>query len=114
MLIALATAPVSRKSLICSATCSATFSCASAVAAPRCGVQTTLSNVNSGDFGGRFDFEHIQRGAGDVTGVDCVGQRGLVDQAAAGAVDDADALVGFASASRDKMLRSRRSVACAA
>ena len=48
MLIAFATAPVSRKSLICSATCSATFSCASAVAAPRCGVQTTLSRPNSG------------------------------------------------------------------
>ena len=48
MLIAFATAPVSRKSLICSATCSATFSCASAVAAPRCGVQTTFSSANSG------------------------------------------------------------------
>ncbi len=48
MLIALVTAPVSRKSLICSATCSATFSCASAVAAPRCGVHTTFSSANSG------------------------------------------------------------------
>ena len=49
MLIAFATAPVSRKSLICSAICSATFSCASAVAAPRCGVHTTFSSPNSGD-----------------------------------------------------------------
>src|SRR5580693_3460338 len=49
MLMALATAPVSRKSLICSATCRATFSCASIVAAPRWGVQTTFSSVNSGE-----------------------------------------------------------------
>ena len=48
MLIALDTAPVSRKSLIWSATCNATFSCASAVAAPRWGVQTTFSNPNNG------------------------------------------------------------------
>ena len=49
MLIALEIAPVSRKSLICSATCRATFSCASVVAAPRCGVQTTLSRPNRGE-----------------------------------------------------------------
>ena len=48
MLSALTTAPVSRKSAICSAICSATFSCASVVAAPRCGVATTLSRPNSG------------------------------------------------------------------
>ena len=46
--MALETAPVSRKSDICSATCSATFSCASFVAAPRCGVQTTFSKAKSG------------------------------------------------------------------
>ena len=69
MLIAFATAPVSRKSLICSAICSATFSCASAVAAPRCGVQTTLSRPNNGDVGGRFGLEHIECRAGDVAAI---------------------------------------------
>src|SRR5262245_49483228 len=41
-------APLSRSSDICSAICNATFSCASVVAAPRCGVHTTLGWPNSG------------------------------------------------------------------
>src|SRR5262252_5586841 len=41
-------APRSRWSDICSAICSATFSCASEVAAPRCGVHTTFGWPNSG------------------------------------------------------------------
>ena len=41
-------APVSRYSLICSAICTATFSCASIVDAPRCGVQITFSMSNNG------------------------------------------------------------------
>ena len=47
MLSALVTAPCSRKSDICSATCSATFSCASVDEAPRCGVVTTCGWLNS-------------------------------------------------------------------
>ena len=46
MLIALTIAPVARKSDICSATWSATFSWASVVAAPRWGVATTWSSPN--------------------------------------------------------------------
>ena len=45
-LSALTMAPSSRKSEICSAICMATFSCASRVDAPRCGVQITLFDVN--------------------------------------------------------------------
>ena len=43
---AFVTAPLIRKSAICSATCRATFSCASSVLAPRCGVAMTLSMPN--------------------------------------------------------------------
>src|SRR3984957_6968858 len=45
---ALVRAPRTRYSAICSAICSATFSCASVVEAPRCGVQTTFGSLNSG------------------------------------------------------------------
>ena len=45
-LSALVMAPSRRKSEICSAICMATFSCASRVDAPRCGVQITLFDVN--------------------------------------------------------------------
>ena len=41
---------------------------------------------------GRFGFEDVECGAGDMAGFYRVGQGGFVDQAAAGAVDDADAL----------------------
>jgi hypothetical protein len=47
-------------------------------------------------FGGGFHLEHVQRRAGDMARVQRVElQRRLVDQPAAGAVDDADALLGL-------------------
>src|SRR5918993_540791 len=49
MLIALVTPPSSRKSLICSATCIATLTCASLVDAPRCGVEMKFGVPNSGE-----------------------------------------------------------------
>ncbi len=86
-------APRVKKSDICSAICTATFSCASAVEAPRCGVQTTFSRRTAGS-----------RVAGSVSNtssaapatwplVQRLGQRRLVHQPAAGAVDDAHALL---------------------
>ena len=45
--------------------------------------------------GRRFDLEHVEGCAGDVAGVQRLGQRRLVDQAATGAVDDAHALLGL-------------------
>ena len=48
MLSALVTPPLTRKSAICSATCSATLTCASLVDAPRCGVQMKFGVPNSG------------------------------------------------------------------
>ena len=45
--------------------------------------------------GGRFGFEHVQRGAGDVFRFDGVSQRNLVHQTAAGAVDDAHTRLGL-------------------
>ena len=51
--------------------------------------------TEQGRVDGRLGFEHIERGAGDVAGPDRVGQRGLIQQAAAGAVDDAHALPGL-------------------
>ena len=48
MFTALRTVPFLRKSIIWSATATATFVCASRVDAPRCGVATTLSSSKSG------------------------------------------------------------------
>ena len=45
--------------------------------------------------GGGFHLEHVQGGGGDMAGFQGLGQRRLVDQATAGAVDDADALLGL-------------------
>ena len=50
----------------------ATFSCASLVAAPRCGVHTTFSMPENA-FLGRLAFKHIQRGTGHMARI----QRGL-------------------------------------
>ena len=91
MLRALTTAPEMRKSAICSAICRATFSCASVVAAPRCGVAMRFSLPNSGlSLAGSVD-EHVERRAGDMAGIERCLQIRLDDEAAAGAVDDADA-----------------------
>src|ERR1700682_5912071 len=93
MLTALATAPVKRRSAICSAICRATFSCASLVAAPRCGVQMTLGRPNSGlSLAGSTSNTSK---AAPPTRFQHLGQRPLVDQAAARAIDDAYALLGF-------------------
>ena len=46
--------------------------------------------------GGRLGVEDVDRRAGDLAGVERLGQRGLVDQAAAGAVDDPHARLHLA------------------
>ena len=43
--------------------------------------------------GRRFLDKHVERGAGDLAGFDRVDQRGLIDDAAARAVDDSHALL---------------------
>ena len=50
---------------------------------------TTLSKANSGDDGARLGDEDVEAGAGDPALGQRVGQGLLVDQAAAGGVDDA-------------------------
>ena len=46
-------------------------------------------------FGGRLDFEHVKAGTGDMAGLDGFGKSCLIHQTAAGAVDDAHALLGL-------------------
>ena len=92
--MALEIAPVSRKSLICSAICSATFSCASAVAAPRCGVQIDVIEREQWRIDGWLGLEHIQCRAGDVTGFDGVGESRFIQQTAPRAIDDPHAWPG--------------------
>ena len=76
-------------SLTLRATASPALSCASAVEAPRCGVATTLSKANSGDaVHGSLTNTSMPAPADPALG-ERVGQRLLVDQAAAGGVDDA-------------------------
>ena len=53
-----------------------------------CGLTTTLSIDSSGDVTGRFELEHVERGAGDHAGLERRDQRRLVDDRAAGGVDE--------------------------
>ena len=78
----------------CSAMVCPALSCASTVDAPRCGVTTTESSSNSGDSVVGSCGEHVERGAGDPALAHRVGERGLVDDAAAGGVDDAQRRLG--------------------
>ena len=81
-----------------STTCSAmvwpALSWASTVDAPRCGVTTTVGSSNSGDSVVGSVREHVERGAGDPALAHGVGERGLVDDAAAGGVDDPQCRLG--------------------
>jgi len=63
---------------------------ASVVEAPRCGVTTTLSLLKSGLFRGRFFGKNIEGRAGDFLLGDGFGQQVFVNQAAPGAVDNAN------------------------
>ena len=68
-----------------------TFSWASLVDAPRCGVRTAFSSFRNGEsLGQRLLLEHIDGGAGDALCAQSLAPGGLVDDAAAGAVDDHD------------------------
>ncbi len=64
------------------------FSCASSVEAPRCGVATTFSSSKSGRVGARLGGEDVEPGGGDATLLERGVQSGLVDDAAAGGVDE--------------------------
>ena len=72
-----------------SAIVSPALSCASRVEAPRCGVTTTCSSCEQRRLGRRLGGEHVERGAGDDTVAQALGQVALVDDAAAGDVDHA-------------------------
>ena len=78
------------------ATCSATItparSCASRVDAPRCGVTTTFS-IPSSSPGVGLVLEHVHRGTGDLARAKTLDERLLVDQLAAGDVDDPNAVL---------------------
>ena len=88
------------------------LSCASTVDAPRWGVTTTLSSSNNGDSVVRLLDEHVERGAGDAAVAHRVGQGGLVDDAAARHVDDAQARLGVGQQlGADQARRSRGSSA---
>ena len=59
-----------------------------------CGVASTPSTENSGKPGRRrLGAEDVERGVGHFAGGDGVAERGLVDQFAARAVDDAHAVL---------------------
>src|SRR5580765_3533046 len=83
MLTALRIVPSSRAARIDCAISIPTLSCASAVEAPRCGVRTMFGVARSGD------------SAGNVSILKRFNQRVFVDQAAPGAVDDANTTPGF-------------------
>ena len=71
------------------ATATPAFSWASSVEAPRCGVTTTDSCSNSGLSVRRLLGEDVDAGAGDPALGERLGERLLVDDPAAGGVDDA-------------------------
>ena len=78
-----------------SAIVSPALSCASRVLAPRCGVTTTDVEPEQRRLGGRLAVEHVEGGAGDHAVADGVGERRLVDDAAAGHVDHAQRRLGL-------------------
>ena len=57
-------------------------------------MQTTFGSANSGLSGRRLGREHVERGAGDAARRQRLEQRRLVDQPAARAIDQAQALLG--------------------
>ena len=69
-------------------------------------MQTTLGWPKSGLLGGGLLDEHVEGGAGHMAGIEGRAQRRLVDEAAAGAVDDAHALLGLGEVlGREDVLR---------
>jgi hypothetical protein len=58
------------------------------VLAPRCGVTTTGLELEQRRVGARLGREHVDAGAADAALLDGQGERVLVDQPAAGSVDD--------------------------
>ena len=80
-------APSARRTDLATAT--PAFSWASSVEAPRCGVTTTDSWREQRAVGARLLGEDVDAGAGDPALGDGVGEGLLVDDAAAGGVDDA-------------------------
>ena len=78
----------SSTSMTCAATSSETRICASAVDAPRCGVRSVFGASSSGEsVGGSCSKTSIPAPA-EVTGPERLGDGGLVDDAAAGHVED--------------------------
>ena len=105
MLTAFVTRPPSSAAATCSATITPARSCASSVEAARCGVTTTLSSSSSGPEYGSCR-EDVERRPRDLARSGAPRQRLLVDQLAAGGVDDrARRRACFASASRPRKPR---------
>ena len=78
-----------------SAIVSPALSCASRVDAPRCGVTTTCSQIEQRRLRRRFDGEHVEGCAGDDAIANRFGQLGLVDDSAAGDVDQSHRRLGL-------------------
>ena len=73
-----------------------TFSCASSVLAPRCGRHHHLRQGAQGEIRGRrFGFVNVQRRAAHLAALDGGVEIGFVDDAAAGAIENAHALFHF-------------------
>ena len=92
MLTALVTTPPVSAAVTCSAVTTPARSCASAVEAPRCGVTTTSSRAKSGCSVNGSEGKTSSAAPADLAGLEAGEQRVEVDQLAAGAVDDADAV----------------------
>jgi len=74
----------------CSATCSATFSCASWSTRRDAAVQTHWGIPNSGFCVAGFFGKYVKGGAGDVAGFKRFAQSRLVDQLAARAIESGE------------------------
>ena len=87
MFTAFLTRPPLRASTICSATTTATFTWASWVAAPKCGHANHVVQGQQGAVKGRFLFKNVQSRAGHFAAFQALVKGRLIDDAAAGAID---------------------------
>ena len=93
MFTAFATRPPSSAAATCSATITPARSWASSVDAARCGVSDDVVQLEQRSRV-RLAGEDVERGTGDLPGLERLEQRILVDELAARGVDDADAVPG--------------------
>ena len=108
MLTAVVTTPPVSAAVTCSAVTTPARSWASAVEAPRCGRDDDVVALQDRVVGEGLLGEDVERGAGDPARLEPLGQRVEVDQLAAGAVDDPDALAHLRRSPRRRSCRSSR------